>query len=403
MVSGPVCDLIPAPSDTSPGSCSDSAPSRPPSHPQHTAGNSLKLHKVFTHNETASGKSSLLTKGDVRRVLVRPPQWVCSWFAGGSRPAAAARSRLPAHPPPPPPLPPPLPPLLLPLPPPQDKRTGKTVFKIWGSAPHSTFLQSPAKPGLSLQLAGDLLYAQLFVTDKTYSLHVDIDTATGEVVRLSLGNTYRKVKLYRNAAGPVIQHPMPKEMAGRWTIVAVDIPAVLAKFANTNSLHFKAIRGVQVCACSMLRNIYTSTEVYTTDSLPRDMRLPVPGAESWADLYQWYWIAAEPRKAPQKVLRPARIAKPAAQPPKPALPKPAQLDLLRTVGYSGERARVLLWSHNGEQSQWRELLFICCNLLHVGRCVHRDWRGMVSMLTVAPMARRGDPLRIDLDGRGAQP
>jgi hypothetical protein len=84
---------------------------------KHTSGNSLKVHKVFTHNEIASGKSSMHTKGDVRRVL--------------------------------------------------DKKTGKTVFKIWGTGPSgATYLQTPGKASESLNLPGDLIYAQLFVTAK---------------------------------------------------------------------------------------------------------------------------------------------------------------------------------------------------------------------------------------------
>ena len=62
---------------------------------------------------------------------------------------------------------------------------------------------------------------------------------------------------------------MPPNMASKWTIVALDVPAVLAKFESTSKLHFKALRGVQVCACTMLRNIYTSPDVYTPDTLPR--------------------------------------------------------------------------------------------------------------------------------------
>ena len=134
-------------------------------------------------------------------------------------------------------------------------------------------------------------------------------------------------------------------MAAKWTIVALDVPAVLAKFESTSKLHFKALRGVQVCACTMLRNIYTSPDVYTPDTLPRDMRLPVPGAEAWSDLYQWYWIAAEPRPvAVVPAVPPRKVGIPKAAQPK-VVHRPHSLELSRTVGFSGEQARVLLWSH----------------------------------------------------------
>eukprot|EP01047_Picozoa_sp_COSAG01_P027869 COSAG01_NODE_1854_length_9053_cov_2.566499_5_plen_496_part_00 len=259
-----------------------------------------------------------------------------------------------------------------------DHRIGKTAFRLSGSVSQANYLRCPKAASASLKLTGELIYAQLCVGPRKYVLHYDIETSTGDIVRLSMGNIYQQAKTYRNAAGTVVQVPVPKSLEQRWCVIAIDVTAVLGSFDQTSHLQYTCLRAVQACASMVLRNVFASQEVFTPETMPRDMRLPLPSspgargsaaaaaaAVAWADVYGWQWLVADPRptlpeRHTHRQSSPAGAAGVGAGaisaiprlPPKPTAPPDADgvaaLALGRAAGYSGDRHDVLAWSRDGE-------------------------------------------------------
>ena len=126
--------------------------------------------------------------------------------------------------------------------------------------PHTCVRGCPKSTASSLRLRGELLYVEMLVAaEQKYALHFDVETATGDIVRLSLGNIYSEAKTYRNAAGTVVLAPLPASLASRWSVVAIDIAAVLGSFEQTNHLQYTCLRAVQCCASMVLRNVFVAT------------------------------------------------------------------------------------------------------------------------------------------------
>ena len=244
-----------------------------------------------------------------------------------------------------------------------DHRISKTAFRLSGAAPQSNFLRCPKSAKASLRLTGELLYAQMCAGPRKYVLHYDIETATGDIVRLSMGNIYTEAKTYRNAAGTVVQVALPDSLETGWFVVAVDITAVLGAFEHTSHLQYKCLRAVQACASMILRNVFVASEVFTPETMPRDMQFPVPSsASAWSDVYNWHWLVSDPRPARldsrhQRTVAtiPTGVRRPAS---KPVASKDSggtfELTLGRCAGYSGDRAKVLTWSRDGDS-----LIYAC--------------------------------------------
>jgi hypothetical protein len=60
----------------------------------------------------------------------------------------------------------------------------------------ANYLRCPKSTASSLRLRGELLYVEMLVGNQAYALHFDVETASGDIVRLSLGNLYTEAKTY---------------------------------------------------------------------------------------------------------------------------------------------------------------------------------------------------------------
>ena len=174
---------------------------------------------------------------------------------------------------------------------------------------------------------------------------------------------------------------------------------MLGSFEQTAHLQYTCLRAVQCCSCMVLRNVFAAMEVFSPDSLPRDLRLPVPTGQSWDQLYGWHWVVADPRPAKLRGRRESKA--PSARPPSalPATPpKPsASLALARTAGYSGDRSRVLLWSRDGDS-----LIYACNATIVVHDLKHDAQRfvlGHTNAINMMLLSHDGSILATAQDGR----
>ena len=105
-----------------------------------------------------------------------------------------------------------------------DKTIGKKVFNIGGTTAASNYVALPkpaSKEGLGL--TSPYLYLQLKLSPSSpFTIHFDVLTDKGFVVRISLSSRYSVAK----RVGTVVQLPCPSQLlrtAGAWTVLAIDL------------------------------------------------------------------------------------------------------------------------------------------------------------------------------------
>ena len=161
-----------------------------------------------------------------------------------------------------------------------DKTLRTTVMRITGAIPASNYIALPKVKSQSLGLVGSYLHVQFrAVPSKIFIMHVDVVADDGVVVRVSLSNLFKEFK----ATSTCLQFPYV-ESSARWTVLVLDLQAVLALYVNRR---FTYIKGIRLCANMFVRNIITSSTCYTPETMPRDAQLFVPKGELWESLYEY--------------------------------------------------------------------------------------------------------------------
>eukprot|EP01062_Namystynia_karyoxenos_P032793 TRINITY_DN2415_c0_g1_i1.p1 TRINITY_DN2415_c0_g1~~TRINITY_DN2415_c0_g1_i1.p1 ORF type:complete len:1836 (+),score=432.42 TRINITY_DN2415_c0_g1_i1:272-5779(+) len=171
----------------------------------------------------------------------------------------------------------------------------------------------PGDPADSLQLTGRFAYVICKVSapqrgekpQKHFVFHIEVATGQGPIVRISVSN------LFREERATATQLQLPFTGSPRWTVVAIDLPAVLAKHFPTRP--YRHVRGAQFCSHMAVRALLTSDLLYTPATLPVECALPQPeGGRDWADNYDWVWVE---QPAPDD---PVAVAPPPSHARKPA-------------------------------------------------------------------------------------
>ncbi|KAK9823925.1 hypothetical protein WJX72_006401 [[Myrmecia] bisecta] len=263
-----------------------------------------------------------------------------------------------------------------------DRSIGKLVLRIGGSVSAANYVQLPKARAHSLGLTGRYLYCQVqFAPAKCFVFHIDVLTADKNTVRISIGNLFKSDDNRRNKSGIQLPYPEPTD---KWTVLALDLPEVLA--AATSS-PYQEVKAIQMCATMSARNFFTSDCVYKLETLPREMAF---SHAKPLDSFHFEWLCKEPQDVtprPEIAAMPNESKSPAKSPTKPlvhvvastlfaeppsALPNPQDrldsalpaaaavpepnilqpdpaLELERINGYTGEYTRLMLWAPNSPE------------------------------------------------------
>jgi len=82
-----------------------------------------------------------------------------------------------------------------------------------------------------------------------------------------------------------------EDLSDRWTVLALDMKALVQTHLDKV---FKCIRGIITCSNMSFKNAYTSDNIYSPESLAKDMYMPVHKGSYWLDQYDWQWYPREP-------------------------------------------------------------------------------------------------------------
>ncbi|RYY32840.1 hypothetical protein EON62_04880, partial [archaeon] len=89
-------------------------------------------------------------------------------------------------------------------------------------------------------------------------------------------------------------HRRPRN--GKWTIIGVDIPAILSRITSgrEDASTYGFVCGVQVLPNMMCRGVFTSDRLVDGNNMPPAMAFPLPPTAYFDTRYQMYWLPEEP-------------------------------------------------------------------------------------------------------------
>jgi WD40 repeat protein len=210
-----------------------------------------------------------------------------------------------------------------------------SVYRISGATPASNFINIPRSSANSLGLTGRYFYL-LFkpIPNKYFSLHIDIITHEGILIRVSFSNLFKEFKTTSTwlQFPYVIQAPkgtvyekletMAKDLSGaappvtKWTVLCVDLTNLTQVYAN-RSFHY--IRSFKICANVLVKNVITSDLLYEPGvthaearlkgvyAFPRELAYPFEKYDNWSMIYDYVCFPSESFKKPFDSVGQSRI------------------------------------------------------------------------------------------------
>lgn len=170
-----------------------------------------------------------------------------------------------------------------------------------GSISANNFIQLPHPNSMTrtLGLTGRYVYLQVKapISSVPFSFHIDLnmcERSTG--IRLSASNLYKQVSTQN---GFVMQIPLNLDI-DRWTVIVFDVVNLLkmsrllpANYVIEGSYQ---IKGITLCANSVVRGVFTSDNEYDFVTLPPDMRFKFSfDINRWPEYFAWLELPSDIR------------------------------------------------------------------------------------------------------------
>jgi hypothetical protein len=151
--------------------------------------------------------------------------------------------------------------------------------------------------GKGLGLTGRYMYLQVKVpvSSSPFSFHIDLKLADRtHGLRISASNLYKQVSTQNNFA---IQLPVSVDI-DRWTVIVLDLVNILRMsrlLPNSYIIEDSfQVKGITLCANSVVRGVFTSDNEYDFVTLPPDMRFKFSfDINRWPDYFKWIDLPAD--------------------------------------------------------------------------------------------------------------
>lgn len=179
------------------------------------------------------------------------------------------------------------------------KEIGRKTLNLSGTISANNFVQLP-HPNCnvkSLALTGRYLYLQVKATSSSspFSFHFDLNMAERSTgIRISASNLYKTVSTQN---GFVLQVPLNLDL-NRWTVAVFDLYELLNSSGLLPSNYIIQgsynIKSLTLCACSTVRGVFTSDNLYDFVTLPPDMRFKFSfDINRWPEQFAWLELPAD--------------------------------------------------------------------------------------------------------------
>ena len=151
----------------------------------------------------------------------------------------------------------------------------------------------------SLGLTGRYVYLQVKapISSVPFSFHIDLNLCDrSHGVRLSASNLYKQVSTQN---GFVMQIPLNLDV-DRWTVIVFDVVNLLkmSRLLPANYIIESSyqIKGITLCANSVVRGFFTSDNEYDFVTLPPDMRFKFSfDINRWPEYFAWLELPSDIR------------------------------------------------------------------------------------------------------------
>ena len=173
------------------------------------------------------------------------------------------------------------------------REIGRKVMAISGSISANNYIQIPHPNSMTktLGLTGRYMYLQVKapISSVPFSFHIDLNMAErSHGIRISASNLYKQVSTQN---GFVMQVPLNLDV-DRWTVIVFDIYNLL-KVSRLLPQNYTIegsyqIKGITLCANSVVRGVFTSDNEYDFVTLPPDMRFKFSfDINRWPEYFAW--------------------------------------------------------------------------------------------------------------------
>ena len=181
------------------------------------------------------------------------------------------------------------------------REIGRKVMCLQGSISANNYIQLPHPNSMTrtLGLTGRYLYLQVKapISSVPFSFHIDLNLCDrSHGIRLSASNLYKQVSTQN---GFVMQIPLNLD-TDRWTVIVFDVISLLkaSRLLPVNYIIEGSyqIKGLTLCANSLVRGVFTSDNEYDFVTLPPDMRFKFSfDINRWPEYFAWLELPGDIR------------------------------------------------------------------------------------------------------------
>jgi hypothetical protein len=191
-----------------------------------------------------------------------------------------------------------------------DRAIGKRAYVIKGPIASSNYIEIPNPEALlpadraPINATGPFIYVEYkpvpgLTNGAMVLFHLDLATSAGPL-RVSCCSAFSEGKF---AGAGTLRVPLRPSPDGRWTVLALDLPALLAlhcpRASGGTVVAYCGLKALKLCSTMAVRGVYTSHSALSPSTLPADMKLPLPKSNaSWHETYAWVWCPHPPLPAP---------------------------------------------------------------------------------------------------------
>lgn len=173
---------------------------------------------------------------------------------------------------------------------------GRKTLSVIGKVPAANYIDVSTKTAKGVLVTGRYIYfCMQQIKNKEFFIHIDLMMQDCNKIVMSLSNTYKQLNFERNK----IKVPL-KLKEDVWTVINLDVHGIcgtlkaMPKVNIHNQRPATEITAIRICANINIKNVYSSSNDYAPDKLPKEMGFLHVSFQEWSKMYSYVVI---PEKA----------------------------------------------------------------------------------------------------------
>lgn len=226
------------------------------------------------------------------------------------------------------------------------------------------------------------------IQNKPFTFHLEAlcEMNSAFVVRVSCSNRFSEIK---SRGIGIVEVALP--LSHKWTVVSLDMKQLLKLVGRD----FYCVKSIRLCANLLVRNVYSSSISYNSNTFPKSINFPTKSKSVWEDHYDFTWFPQRPIDAHLKenisqmsnVASVTSSAGSTKEVSKEVQPEP-WLHLSAVIGFtSPEEKGAIRWSYDGNSLIYPS----SCNIIVVTGSEQKILHGHTSNVNCLGVAQTQAP------------